>query len=307
MPPLQKELTTAIAAVSRATRLTQKIFTSIQSGQTNSAGTVTKPDKSPVTVADYGSQAIVNALLKWTFPKDPIVGEEDADELRKNPELREKVWNLVYSTLQEMPSEEKDKGGAIDTDDEMLSCLDPIDGTQGFLRGGQYAVCLALIIDGTVRIGVLACPNLPFAFNDPLSARGILVYGIKGNKAYRTTLNDQTIDSAVECQMKRVDDISQATFCESVEPGHSTHVLNAQISRLLGIKSKSVRMDSQAKYASLATGNSDIYLRLPTSKTYEEKIWVNSIFVRHVESLGSCSRFSAGRTGRWEGDRYSWK
>lgn len=124
MPPLQKELATAIAAVNRATRLTQKIFTSIQSGQTNSAGTITKPDKSPVTVADYGSQAIVNALLKSTFPKDPIVGEEDADELRKNPELRKKVWNLVYSTLQEMTSEEKDKGGAIDTDDEMLSCID---------------------------------------------------------------------------------------------------------------------------------------------------------------------------------------
>jgi 3'(2'), 5'-bisphosphate nucleotidase len=40
--------------------------------------------------------------------------------------------------------------------------LDPIDGTKGFLRGGQYAVCLALLIDARVEIGVIGCPNLPW-------------------------------------------------------------------------------------------------------------------------------------------------
>ena len=39
--------------------------------------------------------------------------------------------------------------------------LDPIDGTKGFLRGGQYAVCLALLIDARVELGVIGCPNLP--------------------------------------------------------------------------------------------------------------------------------------------------
>jgi 3'(2'), 5'-bisphosphate nucleotidase len=122
---LQKELTTAIAAVTRASRLTQKIFTSLQSGQTNSAATVTKVDKSPVTIADYGSQAIVNAVLLSVFPKDPVVGEEDADELRTNPELRAKVWNLVSSTLQEISSRELEtNGGSISNDVEMMSLID---------------------------------------------------------------------------------------------------------------------------------------------------------------------------------------
>src|SRR6266567_6777203 len=40
--------------------------------------------------------------------------------------------------------------------------LDPIDGTKGFLRGGQYAVCLALLIDARVELGVIGCPNLPW-------------------------------------------------------------------------------------------------------------------------------------------------
>jgi 3'(2'), 5'-bisphosphate nucleotidase len=39
--------------------------------------------------------------------------------------------------------------------------LDPIDGTKGFLLGGQYAVCLALIEDSDVKLGVMGCPNLP--------------------------------------------------------------------------------------------------------------------------------------------------
>ena len=39
--------------------------------------------------------------------------------------------------------------------------LDPIDGTKGFLRGGQYAVCLALLVDARVELGVIGCPNLP--------------------------------------------------------------------------------------------------------------------------------------------------
>jgi 3'(2'), 5'-bisphosphate nucleotidase len=74
--------------------------------------------------------------------------------------------------------------------------------------------------------------------------------------------------------MRNIDDLSQATFCESVEAGHSSHGQQSQIAKLLGIKTESVRMDSQAKYAALVRGNAEIYLRLPVSMHYEEKIWV---------------------------------
>jgi len=305
MPIMQKELSTAIAAVVRASRLTQKIFTSIQSGHTNLAATVTKIDKSPVTIADYGSQAIVNAILHSAFPKDPIVGEEDADELRKNPDLRAKVWKLVSSTLQETPPKVlEEEGGLIESDDEMITfidrgnsiggktgrtntsylsiliaqgfwTLDPIDGTLGFLRGGQYAVCLALIVDGDVKVGVLGCPNLSIKFNDPESARGVVIYGVSGGQAYQTTLDDQGMENTMVCRMQNVDDLANAKFCESVESGHSSHEEQAQIAKLLGIGTASVRMDSQAKYACLARGDAEIYLRLPVNMKYEEKIWVN--------------------------------
>jgi len=55
-------------------------------------------------------------------------------------------------------------------------CLDPIDGTRGFLRGkrdgGQYCIALALIEDGEPIMGILACPNLPADKNDENYAWG---------------------------------------------------------------------------------------------------------------------------------------
>ena len=61
-----------------------------------------------------------------------------------------------------------DRGNASEFSDRFWT-LDPIDGTKGFLRGGQYAVCLALIVDGDVKLGVIGCPNLPVDNSEPLS------------------------------------------------------------------------------------------------------------------------------------------
>lgn len=75
--------------------------------------------------------------------------------------------------------------------------------------------------------------------------------------------------------MNAISSLSEASFCEGVEAGHSSHDLQARIASRLGITKPSVRMDSQAKYVSVARGDGDVYLRLPTSATYREKIWVS--------------------------------
>jgi 3'-phosphoadenosine 5'-phosphosulfate (PAPS) 3'-phosphatase len=58
--------------------------------------------------------------------------------------------------------------------------LDPIDGTKGFLRGGQYAVCLALMVDGMVAVGAMGCPNLPIDPANPDGMQGLLFSAVKG-------------------------------------------------------------------------------------------------------------------------------
>ena len=66
--------------------------------------------------------------------------------------------------------------------------LDPIDGTKGFLRGEQYAVCLALIVDARVQLGVIGCPNLLVDASKPDGPRGCLFVATRGQGAEQVRL-----------------------------------------------------------------------------------------------------------------------
>ena len=105
----------------------------------------------------------------------------------------------------------------------------------------------------------------------------------------------------------RVTDIvdpARASFCESVESGHSSHGDAARIAELLGVTAPPFRIDSQCKYAAVACGDASIYLRLPTSADYQEKIWDHAagwIVVKEAggevtDIHGRPLDFSAGRT-----------
>lgn len=303
----EKEVELALLAVQRAALLTKSVFSS------HSKGTLTKSDASPVTIGDFGAQALIIASIKSAFPDDEVVGEEDASDLRSNESLRDLVWDLVQAAKLDDAAAEDKIGGPVKSKDAMLDALDqgnsaggrkgriwaldPIDGTKGFLRGGQYAVCLALLVDGVPTVGVLGCPNLPVDDKAPLDSsigtdadsgegKGVLFSAVKGEGAYSRPLGRGGLQDAQKISMKPLANISEATFCESVEAGHSSHGDQAAIAQKLGITKPSVRMDSQAKYASIARGAGDLYLRLPTSKTYEEKIWDHAAGVIIVQEAG---------------------
>lgn len=59
-------------------------------------------------VADYSAQAVVNSILHESFPADPIVGEEDAKDLRGEAGrlMREKVLELANSGLEKALNED---------------------------------------------------------------------------------------------------------------------------------------------------------------------------------------------------------
>ena len=320
----QKELHVAQLAVQRATVLTQRVFHGAK-------GTESKDDKSPVTIGDYGAQALIIQALRHNFPNDAIVGEEEASTLRENQSLTHQIWDLVKAAKLEDSAAEQELGGSLESHDQMLQAidsgnsaggpkgriwaLDPIDGTKGFLRGGQYAVCLALIEDGDVKVGVLACPNLPVDDSAPLSAevgekgsdgagRGVLFAAVSGSGATSRPLGRGILQSGQPIHMKEVPNITHATFCESVEAAHSSHGDQAAIAKKLGITRKSVRMDSQAKYGSIARGAGDLYLRLPVRADYQEKIWdhaAGDLIVREAggkvtDAEGKPLDFGKGRT-----------
>jgi histidinol-phosphatase len=88
----------------------------------------TKPDRTPVTVADRAAEMIARDLIRARYPHDGIVGEEMGEE-RPGTDRR---W-----------------------------ILDPIDGTRSFVRGVPlFGVLIALEDEGDAVLGVAHFPAL---------------------------------------------------------------------------------------------------------------------------------------------------
>ncbi|MBC2592963.1 3'(2'),5'-bisphosphate nucleotidase [Ruficoccus amylovorans] len=271
-------------------------------------GALAKNDKSPVTIADYGSQAVILHLLQAATPDIPVVAEEDADALRAddNAALRAQVFAEVRRILPQLGNPEIlaaiDRGNHTGGPAGRFWTLDPIDGTKGFLRNDQYAIALALVEDGQPVMGVLGCPELPCG-HEATAKTGCLLAACRGEGAWLYPLD---AGEAAPVKVSSTADTALACFCESVESGHSRHDWSATVAEKLGITRPSVRMDSQCKYASIARGDADIYLRLPTRPGYEEKIWDHAAGCLVVEEAGGTVTdirgkpldFSAGRTLR---------
>ncbi|KAJ5583437.1 3(2)-5 -bisphosphate nucleotidase HAL2 [Penicillium sp. DV-2018c] len=321
----QHERYIAELAVQRACLLTQKVFFE------KAKGTVSKDDKSPVTIGDFGAQALIISAIRKNFPNDEIVAEEEASSLREDKALSAEIWRLVKDIKLDDAESDKILGGPLASEESMLDiidsgnsaggakgriwALDPIDGTKGFLRGGQYAVCLGLMVDGDVKVGAIGTPNLPVNDAAPLdptigtqqsaaASNGVLFSAVQGEGATSRPLTAGTLAASKPISMRPVDKISDGVFCEGVEAAHSAQGDNAAVAELLGITAPSVRLDSQAKYCSIARGAGDVYLRLPVKKDYQEKIWdhaAGDLIVREAggqvtDIYGNRLDFSKGRT-----------
>ncbi len=274
----EAELAVGIDAVRQAMSVCQAIQTLV------TPETLEKRDKSPVTIADYASQAVICRSLGLAFPADPIIAEEDSAAL-KTPEQKPFLDRIEEELKQVgITAAAADICRWIDRGNSQTYCsrywtLDPIDGTKGFLRGEQYAVSLALIVDGIPTVAVLGCPNLTAD-----GQAGVIFSAIKGRGATYQLAREEGAASPIRVRETR--ELSQSQFCESVESGHSKHDWSAEIAETLGIVADPVRMDSQAKYAAVARGDADIYLRLPTRPGYREKIWDHAGGVLVVQEAG---------------------
>lgn len=253
---------------------------------------LTKEDRSPVTIADFASQAVVGRLLAETFPSDLMIAEEDSTALQA-PDSSDALDAVAYFVGELAPDATTDEVCAwIDqgrTDHAArFWTLDPIDGTKGFLRGDQYAVALALVENGKAQIGVLGCPNLVSAYKPDLAGPGSLVIAVRGQGTWTTSLeapgNYERL--YVSTQASPV----EARLLRSFESGHTNVDQIDLFAQALGIQAAPVKMDSQAKYAVLAAGQGDLMLRLlsPEKPKYKEKIWDQAAGSLVLEEAGGC-------------------
>jgi 3'(2'),5'-bisphosphate nucleotidase len=104
-----------------------------------------KSDGSPVTIADRAAEAIILERLGRAFPDIPVLAEEEAAE------------------------------GRIPRIGKRFFCVDPLDGTKGFVaRNGEFTVNIALVEEGAPVAGVVYAPDAK-----------LLYFGSREEGAYR--------------------------------------------------------------------------------------------------------------------------
>lgn len=301
----EQHLQPALRAVALASRLCRSV-----QARLDQVRAITKDDKSPVTVADFASQAVICRTLRETLGPAPIVGEESSAFLREPAhaphlaaalEAAREVWPGVAETAFLTAID----AGAADppADGGDFWTLDPIDGTKGFLRGQQYAVSLSLISAGRPVLGVLGCPNLAPDHAAPIDGptpHGTLFWAIAGQGAFESVLADPPAPRRLAPPGPLP---SPLRLCSSVEESHTKGDTVAQVLQHAAHTFIPLRLDGQGKYAIVARGQGDAYLRLPSKKGYIERIWdhaAGAIIAQEAgrvvtDALGRPLDFSRGR------------
>jgi 3'(2'), 5'-bisphosphate nucleotidase len=269
-PDRGRDLERAVAAVRAAAMAVARL------GDPTSfapAAVVEKGGRGPATVADLASQAVIIKALRAAEGADvAIVAEEsaeDVDALGGGP-----MWDLVVDAVRGVDarvgtSDVRALLTCVDPPSASSRCwtIDPLDGTKGYLRGGQFAIALALLEDGVPVLGVLGLPRLG-ACGDG-AGRGVVVAAAECAGAMQAAI-DGGAWTRVACRPWSPG--MPIRIAGSVERAHSTtDSIEASLSALGPVSA--VRVDSQAKYGLVARGDADLYVRSSPDRSYRECIW----------------------------------
>ena len=278
-----------------------------------------KGDRSPVTVADLAVQVVVLAVLRACGApySDRIVGEESAESL-DGPDgsamLRE-AWELMTFALgaagfaSAIPQSEHEirellDAGGLDPQTEQRDafwCLDPIDGTKGFLRGGQFAIALGLVQNEEPKLGILGCPHLPLGIaedygkTDPVGSTYLGTIDGDGPRAFAGPSSATTLKELQPIHVAQEVPQSEVRVCLSYEKAHSDKDRTSSALTHDGVNVVPIRIDSQCKYAMVASGRADLYLRL-TRGDYREKSWDHAAGTAVVRAAGGIAEDMTGKS-----------
>ncbi|MCC7034755.1 MAG: 3'(2'),5'-bisphosphate nucleotidase [Acidobacteria bacterium] len=261
--------------------------------QVNTAGRATKADESPVTLVDFGVQAVVARRLAAAFPDDSLVAEEDASALR-DPAAAALLARVVEAARRAEPGvEAAELLDAIDRGrgepGPRFWTLDPVDGTKGLLRGGQFVVALALVVDGRVEVGAIGCPRLSLPAGG--NAEGGVGVAVRGQGSWWMPLAG---DDLSPLHVSAVTGASHARIAHSAEESHSDTSRLDALRRALAIQARPVLMDSQAKHVMVAAGETDLLFRFPRAG-YKEAIWDQAAGTLLIEEAGGRITDLSGR------------
>ena len=174
---LAAEAAAAAEMVQRATDLCLTLAADLETAagsldKTMSAGEMQKGislikagDSTPVSAADFAIQGLVSEALAQSFPQDRFMGEEDAESLREDGDLRAMAWSLAarFGAKSDVDTFLMNVDRGLEPSrgkGERVWILDPIDGTKGFLTGQGYIIGLALVDqDGVPLVAAMGNPR----------------------------------------------------------------------------------------------------------------------------------------------------
>ena len=291
-PALSPLLAAARDAVCAAAVVTRAVQLSMRDAA-HRAHTLSKADASPVTIADFAAQAVVNHTLRRCLGPFAMVAEESSAFLRDPTHFAAGTAALEAARLSWPDATRSDLLDAIDLGSlspSVPSCLrasvpspfwtlDPIDGTKGFIRGHQYSICLALIENGRVTLAALACPNLSADFDRPFEdpdPRGTVFLASDSGPALWHAADDPAATPQLLSPRTRAAG-EPLRLVGSFAASHQNESTSAAIRRRLEARGIALadhrKIDSQCKYAVVARGQADVFLRTPRKEGTKDCIW----------------------------------
>lgn len=291
-PSADRRLAAAIDAARAAARAIAAVGDPQSLG---SGGIVDKGASGPATLADLASQGAIVLSLRRALGADlAIVAEESLEEAeslggaslvaRSHAAVRASGIDADERAFRDALASCAGEGG-----DGTFWTVDPLDGTKGYLRGGQFAVAIALVEGGRPVLAALAAPRLGVEGAGP--GDGVLAVAIDGHGAVQSPLaswNPRPMRSHGWAPGHAV------RIAGSVEKAHSSSdSLEARAAALGAVHP--VRIDSQAKYALVARGDADCYVRRSPSAGYRECIWDHAAGAVLARESGAVVTDAAGR------------
>ena len=281
---MNPSLSDLLAVARRAARAASTLCLEVLEEAPAAPEAMAKLGKEPVTVADYGSQAVILEAVAAAFPGHGVVAEEGAAHFAEHAGAAgsEQIVRLVGRALGRAVSLSEilgwidHRGGSA----PFTWVIDPIDGTKGFLRRDQFAVAVGLLYEGEPVAGVLGCPHLSAG---PASPRGLLFWGGRGLGAFREPLDGGELRPIA---VSEVDHAAGVRVLGSVESAHGDPALLQAVIDRAGLGGRWVRLDSQVKYGAVASGMAEVYLRPRSRPDYRDCIWDHAAGAAVVEAAG---------------------
>ncbi|KAH0718020.1 hypothetical protein KY285_014051 [Solanum tuberosum] len=327
-----RELEAAADVVERACRLCVDVKSLLFSDDDR---ILEKNDQTPVTIADFGVQALVSLEMNRLFPSIPLVAEEDSSFLRST-NLVGAVVDVVANkaTFRDEVTEDSvlkaiDRGGKdaynFGPNPATYWVLDPIDGTRGFVKGVEalYVVALALVVEGQIVLGVMGCPNWDEDYfvncvtgvqetGNNFSRSGMIMVSHVGCGTWKQRLSDMlTIElsqSWTRCFVDGCQVLKEARFCTPESQKWESFPLSSSFnaktdSEKIGngdILLVPACCGSLCKYMMVASGRASVFLLRATTRKVMKKISGYAPAWDHAVGI-ICVHEAGGKVTDWEG------